>query len=313
MTDSSSNNAATILARVHPEQMLALVSILREVSTRHVSFVERVYNERARHFHETLRVLKEIGWVEENAGKLSLAYVAPAAALHPRYAIEKVAETPGIFQAALADYLRQFRVENGKMVHQPSAQTRLEHSSVRNFFIAAGGVTYDTDVDRYILSADYAPLYLWAKNITGATSKAELLHRLKEREQLGSSAELVVLDWERKRVGPEWQAHVEHVSAINPGACFDIQSVSLEPTLATPRFVEVKAVPADSCQFFWTAAELEAALLLREKYFLYLIPVIGGEQFDCSKMLMIQDPYESVYRSPESWTKTENVIICRRK
>lgn len=305
-----------VLTRLHPDQLTVFVDILRRATVRHASFVESIYNERARHFHETLQFLSEIGWVREEAGELALAGRAAAVQteqLHPYRAVEGIAETPGPYRTILADYLTEFRVDNGNIVHRPSAQSRLEQSAVRNFLIQVGIVTHETEEDAYILNGHFAHLYLWAKNIHGATSKSELVRRASERDHLGTSAEIAVLGFEKERLGPEWSAHVEHVSANNPGACFDIKSLSIDSGEPVPRFIEVKAVSADSYQFFWTAGEVEAASLLREKYFLYLIPPSGRDQFDLSKMQIIEDPYNTVYRNSDAWVKNENVIVCHRK
>jgi hypothetical protein len=162
------------------------------------------------------------------------------------------------------------------------------------------------------LHENAAHLYFWAKNSRGATSKEQLQENTKRKDAVGAAAEEVVLDFEKKRVGPEFASFVHHTSAKLPGACFDIQSVSIDGQAQVPRFIEVKAVPASSYQFFWSSPELEAARILRERYFLYLLPALGGNRFDLTQMEMIADPYSAVYQNAESWSKEENVIVCRR-
>jgi len=72
-------------------------------------------------------------------------------------------------------------------------------------------------------------------------------------------------------------------------------------------------VSADSYRFFWTASEIEAARLLGQSYFLYLLPSLGGQMFDLSKMMIIQNPYSTVYQSPNEWFVEEKVVLCSRK
>jgi hypothetical protein len=316
MIKSSSSDAESILTRLHPEQLTVLVEILSRTNVRHMTFVESIYNERARHFRETLRFLKDIGWAHESAGQLMLAGEAAltkAEQFLPCKAIESITGTPCPYQAILANYLVQFRIDAGRIVHRASAQSRLEQSGIRNLLIEVRVLTRESDEDSYILNGEFAHLYLWAKNVHGATSKTELLRRANERDQLGTSAEIAVLGFEKQRLGSEWFPKVEHVSAKNPGACFDIKSVSINDGQPVNRFIEVKAVSADSYQFFWTVGELEAACLLREKYFLYLLPASGRDNFDLSKMQILQDAYSTVYQSPDAWLKSENLIVCRRK
>ena len=316
----SSSEPVTVMARLHLQQIVVLVDILCRATLRKKPFVESAYNERAPHFHETLRFLKEIGWVCEEGNELKLeARAAPfcpedTQQFQAKMAIaEAVTEISNPYQPILAAYLVQYTPDRGRIIHRPAAQSRLTQSAIRNFLMEVGIVFYQPEDDSYVLHERSAHLYLWAKNVYGATSKTEWLLRADQRDQLGTSAESVVLKFERELVGPDWCAQVQHVSAQYPGACFDIKSLRVNGGRPVTRFIEVKAVSADSFQFFWTAAEIQAASLLRRAYFLYLLPVVGGSTFDLSQMEMIEDPYETVYTNSAAWCKQENVIVCRRR
>lgn len=320
MIESSNSDSAVVFDRLHPAQVKILVEILHHATLRKVSFIEGIYGERARHFGDTLQFLKEIGWVREKDSELELVTTADRILDQNtnqfdtgRALIEAIAETPTHYQAILSDYLVQFHADDGRILHRPSVQIRLEKSAIRNFLIEAGIVFHETKDDSYILSEQFAHLYLWAKNIHGATSKNELLLAASEKDQLGVAAEIAVLEFEKNRVGPVWRDRVEHVSAKNPGACFDIKSFSIVENQSSARFIEVKAVPANSYQFYWTASEIEAARLLAESYFLYLLPALGGGTFDLSNLKIIQNPYFAVYQSPEKWSVEEKMVLCSRK
>ncbi len=116
----------------------------------------------------------------------------------------------------------------------------------------------------------------------------------------------------KNRVGERWVYKVEHVAAGTPFACYDIKSVTVSGSDTVPRYIEVKAVPPYSYQFYWTRSEVETAQLLREKYFLYLLPVTISGGFDLKKILVVNDPYTSVYQNSETWQIEENVIVCKR-
>jgi hypothetical protein len=119
--------------------------------------------------------------------------------------------------------------------------------------------------------------------------------------------------FEEKRLGLPWSTEVQHIAARFPAACYDIKSLTVEGSFASPRFIEVKAVPADSFQFYWTASEVEAARLLGASYFLYLLPVSGPTAFELECLQMVQNPYVNVYENPTTWSKDESVIVCRRR
>lgn len=311
------SDPVTVLVRLHRGQIATLIEILRSGNLRQASFVESVFNERARHFSETLQFLKEIQWVAENGDELEL--IARTELLPGHGASEfqtiadAIADTPGPYQMILAGYLSSYQTDAGRILHCPSAQTRSEQSAIRNFIMELGLVSHYPAEDCYELHAHAAHLYFWARNIQGATSKTELEFKANQREELGTSAEMAALLFERDQVGPNWAAQVEHVSAKNPGACFDIKSLRVCESRPVRRFIEVKAVPADSFQFYWTAAEIEAASVLRQAYYLYLIPAIGGRELDMQRMAMIEDPYRTVYKNSDDWMKNDQVIECRRK
>jgi hypothetical protein len=315
----SLSDPTVILAKLHLDQILVLVSIVRSATLLEIEFVHSIYKEQARYFRETLEFLKVLGWVQEDGTRLTLD--AAVSSFEPnelkgfdgnKAIVEAIAERSGPYQAIFADYLAQFRCNAGTIFHQPSSHGRLEESGIRNFLMEIGMVSHQPENDTYVLHEKSAHLYLWARNIRGARSKAELLRCEERKDQLGTSAEIAVLQFEIDAVGVDWRGQVKHVSAENPGACFDIKSLRVHDGKPVPRFIEVKAVPADSLQFFWTAREVEAAALLRDAYFLYLVPVNGG-RCDLSVMQIIGDPYSSVYENADQWMKEENIIVCRRR
>jgi hypothetical protein len=294
------------------------VRILRQATHHQEAFVKSLYNERAAHYSETLLFLKQIRWVRNEGNALQLTAEAdcfPTDTPHNPQANKAVAhalmEDSSPYQSVLADYLVQFHVDDNRIIWQPSAQSRLKRGGVRNFLMELGMLSHQTEDDSYVLHNNVAYLYLWAKNIRGVKSKTELAQRALQKDRLGTSAEIAVLEFERDRVGAYWSQQVEHIAAKNPGACFDIKSVSLDGKAATPRFIEVKAVSANSYQFFWTASEVEAARLLGESYFLYLLPVSGPNAFDMPNLLVVGNAYSSVYGARHDWAVEENVVVCR--
>src|SRR5439155_26730503 len=105
-----------------------------------------------------------------------------------------------------------------------------------------------------------------------------------DREQLGLDVECAVVDYERDRLGKEWAGEVQHIAREYPFANYDIESVTLVRGKPSPRFIEVKAVSADSFRFFWSKEEVETARVLGTEYFLYLVPVDSTRRANVNKM-----------------------------
>jgi len=316
----SSDKRLELFAKLETKQIQYLLSVLLRSTMQGTHFVATAYAEQARNFVETLQFLKEIDWVEERRDELSLSdtgITASAAAqddeeIRKRLAEALIAELSP-YRKDVADYLLRFDLDGSNLAYRPSLSERVQQSPLRNFLMDIHAVTYRAADDTYLLEEHAADLYVWAMNFERPTSKEMLQAASKRREQLGFAAEIAVVQYEKERVGAEWMHRIEHVSERSPFACYDIKSVTLHSGKDVPRYIEVKAVPADSCQFYWTASEVKTAQLLRNKYFLYLLPVHSVGGFDLSRMIVIEDPYISVYQNSQAWLIEENVIVCTRK
>ncbi|TSA44023.1 DUF3883 domain-containing protein [bacterium] len=316
---ASSDRRLELFAKLETKQVQCLLNALFQSTMHGKQFVETAYCERARNFAETLQFLKDINWVNERRGELILSdagYAANSAAqddeeIRKRLTESLIAEV-NPYRADLADYLLRFRLSGVNLAYRPSLSERLLQSPLRNFLMDIRAVTYRASDDTYLIEEGAVDLYVWAINFRRSTSKQMLQFDAKRKEQLGFAAEIAILEYERDRVGTRWANKVEHVSAGSPFACYDVKSVTVRSCDAVPRYIEVKAVPSDSYQFYWTRSEVEVAQLLKEKYFLYLLPVSTSGSFDLKRILIVDDPYVSVYRSSEAWQIEENVIVCRR-
>lgn len=308
-----------VLGRLETKHVQCFLSILSHSNMRRRQFIEASYGEQARYFQETLQFLKSIKWVREQHGELFLTSDGESAGCQAqsdaeirKKLTEAMIEEESPYQELLVDYLAQFKMADSDLVHRPPISDRLQESRLRNFLMDIGLVTYRADDDLYLLEEAGVELYVWATNHRRTTSRKRFETHAQQKEELGSRAELAVFEHEKKRVGTEWAYRVEHVSADSPFACYDIKSMTLQESKAVPRYIEVKAVPTDSYQFYWTASEVETAQLLRTKYFLYLLPVAQGG-FDLQRMLIVQDPFVSVCQDSQAWLIEENVIVCRQK
>jgi hypothetical protein len=117
--------------------------------------------------------------------------------------------------------------------------------------------------------------------------------------------------YEKDRVGPQYEDHVIHVALKNEAAGYDIKSISVIPgDRCELRYIEVKAVPFDTYQFFWTGNERKVAELLKGNYFLYLLPVNHDRVFSLDGLKIIQDPIDVILDSPETWNVEADLIRC---
>lgn len=317
MPDSSIERAV-MLAKVRPRHACNLLAIVQQSALRDRSFIAARYADFAINFDETLCFLEEVGWLRSRGREIEPADDAVGqivAAEGPQRSLrfaEGVLRTNGPYQRIFARYLAQFQRIDGQLIHQPNAEERLNEATVRDFFMDVGGVTHRQEGDFFVLEPSFAHCVLWARNALGPDAR-QLARQGEERRSLGYQAELVVLDWERARLGAAYHGRVQHVAAEYPASCFDIQSCTVDGEESHPRFIEVKAVALGSLEFHWSRAEIEAAEILGDRYFLYLVPVVGPSAFDTSRMEIVPDAYAEVYRNPFNWSTAIADTVCRKR
>ncbi len=175
-------------------------------------------------------------------------------------------------------------------------------------------VSYEAANETYILEDFAAPTYFWAANLLRPKSADAYAASQRRREEVGFAAELAVIDYERDRLGDILAHRVEHVSADQPYACFDIKSATaLSDGQVVDRYIEVKAVPEATLQFYWSKAEVDAAKVLRTKYYLYLVPFVMKRGLDVDAVTIICDPSETLIGDVNAWEFETEVLVCRRK
>ncbi|MGO9246362.1 MAG: protein NO VEIN domain-containing protein [Verrucomicrobiia bacterium] len=318
--DASSDERMVVLAGVVTKQVRRLLEILAEISMRRTQFVESRFAEQGRNFPETVRFLEEIGWIRRDGNEFALTASGDVAckSVHNdneirQRILEAVIDVNSPFRELLADYILRFGEVNSEIGYRPPLAERLREAPLRDLLMDMRAVERRAIDDTYVLVGGGVDLYVWARGLRCHASRKGMEAATKRQEELGFAAELVVLAYEKQRVGTKWASRVEHVSSESPFASYDIKSVTLSGDTAETRYIEVKAVPGDSHQFYWTASEVELSKLLRGRYFLYLLPLVAGRGFDQAQLMVVGDPWTSVRQNSDKWLIEENVIVCRRK
>jgi hypothetical protein len=319
MNDSSAERSA-MLAKIDLKEVQCLLNIIAQSSLHRAECISAAYSEQAHHFQETLQFLQDINWIRKEQAEVTLTGKGVAAASAGRdktslgkQLAEDIAGQASPYGTLIVQYLNQFATVDGYLIHRPHLLKRLQESPVRNVLMDAGAVVYRAEDDSYVLDGIGVDLHIWARNVQGELFAERAAEATKEKQELGAAAEMAVLEYETRRVGTLWAGSVEHVSAKQPYACYDILSTTVNGSLIDRRYIEVKAVPLETYRFLWTAAEVEVAHLLRRRYFLYLLPVVGRNEFDLNRLLIVSDPWVAVYQDHTSWRVEESVISCSRR
>ncbi len=298
-------------------QVWELFEVLKHSTLLTKEHIEKIYTEHAPNFDITMVFLSEIDVIKYKNGQL---YIGPIISqdleqiteknLVP-YVIDRVIYTENRYNSEMCTYLKKYEITNGEITYRPAADQHSYESSVRNFLMELGVVSYDKSSDEYRLAPEFINLYLYASNNTKLVSPKCFLNRYHDMGDIGFEAENAVLMYERKRVGSPFAHLINHIATQNVAAGYDIKSITiLERNKVIPRYIEVKAVSARTFQFHWTANEVQVARSLGPWYYLYLLPVGQNQQFIFEQLKVISNPYLTVLYSRGEWIIEEDVIRC---
>ncbi|ABX43279.1 DUF3883 domain-containing protein [Lachnoclostridium phytofermentans] len=131
-----------------------------------------------------------------------------------------------------------------------------------------------------------------------AMSLQDLYKKMQEDAKIGELAEQFVINYERIRLNNCSQYPIKQISVVDVNAGYDIASFKSEKSLSYDRFIEVKAVNI-KCEFYWSKAEIEAARIMQDAYYLYLVEVAKMKYSNYIPKI-IQNPFKNVFKS-EQW------------
>ena len=294
-------------------RVLTLVESLQRSKLRTERQIRKVFSKSSERFDAALVFLIRLGIVRKSGDVLAFCTELPLDNTSERQAwlLSRLVRARNRYRSEVFSYLRKYRVEAGELTYLPLVERQSRESAVRNFLMEMGIVSYDGGVKGYVLSSDYVYMYVCATGKSRTVSPEFLTKSIAMRDEIGMLAEKKVIDFERDRLGSSMEGQVDHVALRNAAAGYDIRSLTvIDGKRTVPRYIEVKAVSSNSMCFHWTKNEIDVAQVLKESYFLYLVPVISGGSFDMPNLKIIPNPRKVVLGSPSEWVIDTDVILC---
>ncbi len=319
MKDSSDRNPDAFQG-IELRNVYRLLSVIGACERPLRQTVRARYCEEAVRFAETETFLDTIGLIAGNGSEL-LCSIGVAAAVNKgseqtiaSLLLTYVMSRQSVYRQELCEYLASFRLDKGEIRYCPPARDRGRKSHVRNFLMDCGALDYSEEHNRYQLTPDYIHLYASIRLPFQAVSPGVLTERLQSQQTLGMRAEEAMVSYEKKRLGPTREHMVDHVALRNVAAGYDIRSLTVENDgTVHPRYIEVKAVSRATPSFYWTVCEMAMAELLRARYYLYLLPVVGQDIFEVRCLRIIRDPHDVMLVRETEWCIREQVVRCSLK
>jgi len=308
MKDSSPKNN---FESINLKNVLTLISVINDFDLGMKSIIEERFNQQGTNFDKTASFLEAIGVVKitEKEIRLQSDFGKP----DEKIILDAIQRDKNPYRDEILNYLSKFNHIDGVIEYKPPELYRGEFSDVRNFLIEIGVVKYENETDIYIIAPENILLFALAKEKTKPYTPARLKRTLIQQDKVGAAAELAVLDWEKNRIGKDYKDYLEHISVKNEAAGYDIKSITFVEDKIMPRYIEVKAVSADSYKFYWSRNEINVAKLLIENYYLYLLPVFSRMQFAFERIKIISDPVAEIFGTDDTWDVERDGVCCRLK
>lgn len=151
-----------------------------------------------------------------------------------------------------------------------------------------------------VLNAEYEDVFAKCKRKQRVKKSLEQLKKQLEQQEIqGETAELFVMDYEKKRLTTsEKRNNIKRISEIDVSAGYDILSYENEFSPDYDRFIEVKSYSGNP-HFYWSKNEIETAELYEEKYYIYLIDILKIDSPDYIPTI-IRNPAKNIWKN-DSW------------
>ncbi len=295
------------------QQLKTLIDVINSTEESRVEVIKRRYRNLSDNYIGASRFLKELKILTERKDRLVVktAFRFSMKGLFEDEALKalilnELLTTRNKLTNDVWSYLNNFTVIRNAFKYKPLTSARIKESSLRNFLMDLGLIDYNRSTGTYkIREEHYSTFEVFLQNNKLAPQELSVI--LKWKEELGRAAEIVVLDFEKKRLAgyPELVKKVRYTAEDDTKAGYDILSweISGENEKSLERYIEVKAVSKFNYRFYWSRNEMNMAKKYREQYHLYLLPVVGKKNFDIKSLEIIPNPKDFVFDNTELWYK----------
>lgn len=280
-------------------------------------FIRKNYSNVGENFEEVLFFLEEIGVLVSSGNQLLIRQGIPSFENKQQYKDfilqNVVASSRPVFYDFHA-YLSKFKHKDGRFVYRPTNAIRVLETAERNLLIELGMINYNSVKDLYYIREEKTDLFAAFRQSSFSVKRLE--KKLKDQAEIGLAAEKRVIKYEQDRLKnfPFLIDKIEHTSLKSVDAGYDILSWGLPTDLTRyrPRFIEVKAVNAESLKFYLSRNEKLVAEDFQDSYYIYLLPV-KGKSFDISAIQIIANPFKEIFTDSNNWkVEIESFSISKK-
>ena len=292
-----------VFENISYQNLFKLFSLTKE-GFKNTSDIKLNYLRDHNFIQENLNFLIEIEIFKLEKGKI---FLETDSSEFKSLLIKKIFQKNAYF-LLLKEYLNNFELDNNNQYSfEPTLDYNLTTSDLRNFLISCDLVKNKDK--KYFLLDENILLKFKRKKI----SPADLKKIMYEKEKIGLAAEEFIFKKEIEKVKEiNKKLNVEHIALTDVAAGYDILSYDDKEEKI---FIEVKAISSSNFKFYLTSNELNISNILKNKYFLYLLPkdLSDPNQFDYDNLLKINDIDKNIFKNKKEWQiENENYLIFKK-
>jgi len=264
------------------------------------------YSKKNKFLRENLNFLIDINFLRINGNNILIEDVNENE--FDKSLFEKISKRSDYGQC-LKEYLLNFTDKDGLYIFEPESIYNNLSSDLRNFLISSKKI--DFKKGSYII-LDNSLLELLKKK---EFHPRELEKILRDKKQLGDDAERLIFKKEQEKVTQiDSSLKIDHVALRDVAAGYDIQSFDKRDNKIEKIYIEVKAVSKSNYKFHLSVQEKQTANKLKDKYFIYLLPVdrSNSDNFDYDQLLKINNIDKSIFQNKLEWkVESDGFIISK--
>jgi len=295
------------------KQIKVLLELLNGVKEKNIEIVERRFKYNSNNFEGAKRFLQELNILIIEPGIFFLKkefQFSIDSGISDIFLKEKllneILSSKSELLMDINNYLEKFKLVHNNFEYKPKTKLRIKSSGVRNLLIELDFLEYQKKTGIYRINDNYLHLFEKFLSFKELSPKELDLINIKKAE-IGYNAEIEVLKFEKRRLKkhPNLILEIEHTANKDVLAGYDILSWEFDNNneVRTPRYIEVKAISLNDCNFYWSRNEIQKAQELEDRYYLYLLPHLGKKQFDLDNMIIIKNPIKRVFNNSKHWNK----------
>jgi len=265
------------------KQLAELSIVLSETKLLKKDFIKQKYSYNATNFEETLFFLNRLHLIKLKNNEISIdkryKYFLNRykdanfnIEILKKFFIRNVLFKKNFFSEYINAFLDNFTLnKNRNYRFKAKTSQKLQYSGIRNYLIELEFIKVDLINHEYLISSRYFERYMKYMDRKKVTF-SEFKKILREKEKLGLKAELKIIQYEKDKLSelPFLLDKIEHISKYDIRAGFDIRSFESKldkKNNPIPIYVEVKAVPIWSYEFYWTKNEINKAEFYKDRYY----------------------------------------------